>query len=170
MVTLTDTEPLQSQLDGIIFATHQLETVNLSIDDKTLTYLLALHLPESYTTLCTVLTSANSATMTSKWVSDQIITEEHHWIAQSGGSTTAFFAKAKGKSSGGTSDAPITCNYCKKLGHKKVDCRKRKKDKEEREAAAKASGSSTANSGNNSSKSTSSGNSSTSCCRKLLVH
>jgi hypothetical protein len=74
--------------------------------------------------------------ITSKWVANQVITEEHYHIVQSRGTATAFFSKAqKGKPTQGNSD--IRCSYCKKKGHKKAECYKLKKEKEE--AAVKAS-------------------------------
>lgn len=81
--------------------------------------------PDSYTTLCTVLTSSDPAKITSKWVVDQVIAEEYHRISQH--SATAFYANAKrGKSAQGNSD--VKCSHCKKKGHEKADCRKLKRD------------------------------------------
>ena len=96
--SLSNTEPLQPQVDAIIYAAHQLESIGETITDSILSYLLILHLPSSYSTLCTVLISSESPKFSSKWVTDQIIAEEHHRISESSGSATTFFANAKSKS------------------------------------------------------------------------
>ena len=51
LATFSDTEPLWPQLDAAVFAAQKLESVNLAIHDIALAYLLALRLPESYSTL-----------------------------------------------------------------------------------------------------------------------
>jgi gag-polypeptide of LTR copia-type/GAG-pre-integrase domain/Integrase core domain/C2H2 zinc-finger len=162
---LTDTKSLQSQLDAIMFLAQQLAITGYPIDDRVLGCILAFHLPDSYATLCTVLTTQRTSSVTSKWVTDQILAEEHHHISKTGGNATAYYAKAKkGKPSEGNM-SNITCSYCKKLGHKKADCQKHKKDKEDREAA-KANGisasASTSNTTSNTSKSSGSGSNSNS--------
>ena len=96
--SLFDTEPLQPQVDAIIYAAHQLESVGETITDSILGYLLVHRLPSSYSTLRTVLISSESPKFSSKWVADQIIAEEHHRISESSGSATMFFANAKTKS------------------------------------------------------------------------
>ena len=158
-VSLKDSEPLQQQLDNVVFAAQQLEAAGLPIGDKVLAYHLALRLPDSYATLRTILTSSDATKITSKWVIDQVIAEEHHCITQSGGAASAFYAKAnKGKSAQGNPNSNIKCSHCKKKGHKKAECRKLKREKEE--AAAKASNNAAGSSSGTSrpSNSTSSGN------------
>ena len=158
-VSLKDSEPLQQQLDNIVFAAQQLEAAGLPIGDKVLAYHLALHLPNSYATLRTILTSSDATKISSKWVVDQVITEEHHRITQSGGAASTFYAKAnKGKSTQGNSNSNIKCSHCKKKGHKKAECRKLKREKEE--VATKASNNAAGSSSGMSrpSNSTSSGN------------
>ena len=95
LATFTDTKPLQPQSDSVIFATHQLKSANVIISDPILAYLVALRLPESYSMLRTILTSSDSTKISSKWVADQVIAEERYRITQSGGTASAFFAKAK---------------------------------------------------------------------------
>ena len=129
-VTLTDTEPLQPQLDRIIFANHQLAAANIIIPDLVIAHHIALHLPESYTTLRQILVSSDSTKMTSKWVVDQVIAEEHHIIAQSGGNATAFFAKAQKDKSEHNNFNSKKCHYCKRKGHDTSECRKKKWDEE----------------------------------------
>ena len=111
--------------------------------------------------LHTILTSSDSTKITSKWVVDQVIVEEHHHISQSRGAASAFYAKAnKGKSAQGNPNSNIKCSHCKKKGHKKLECCKLKREKEE--AAAKSSnnmaGTSSGSGTSSPSNSTSSGN------------
>ena len=161
LATFSDTEPLWPQLDAVIFAAQKLESVNLAIHDVVLAYLLALRLPESYSTLRTVLTSSDSTKISSGWVVDQVIAEEHHRISQSGGNATAFFTKPKKDKSGRNTNYQ-KCSYCKRKGHEKSDCRKLKKEQEEQRAAE------TDCTDNNDSTSTSSSNPSTATA--LITH
>ena len=133
--TLTDTEALRPQVDRITFTIHQLESRNILIPDVVVAYQLIYRLPNSYSTLRTVLTSSDPAKVTSKWVVDHIIAEEHYRIAQSGGTASAFFdnIKAKnGKGKYGQENKDKTCSHCRKKGHKRAECRNLKKEKEER--------------------------------------
>ena len=50
-VMFTDTEPLQPQLDTVIFASYQLEVANVIIPDIIIVHYIALHLPNSYSML-----------------------------------------------------------------------------------------------------------------------
>ena len=102
LATFSDTEPLWPQLDAAIFAAQKLESVNLAIHDIVLAYLLALRLPESYSTLRTVLSGSGSTEISSKWVADQIIAEEHHQIAESGGARPPFSPRLRRTSRGET--------------------------------------------------------------------
>jgi len=134
LATFSDTEPLQPQLDTVIFANQKLESVNLAIPDVVLAYLLALRLPESYSILRTALTRSSFTKISSNWVADQVIAEEHYRVAQSGGNATTFFAKAK-KDKSGRNTNDQKCSYCKRKGHTKSNCRKLKKEQEEQKAA-----------------------------------
>ena len=171
---LTDTKSLQTQLDNITFSAQQLALAGYPINNKVLGCILAFHLPDSYATLRTVLTTQRTAAVTSKWVTDQILAEEHHRISKSGGTASAYYANAKkGKpSEGSTNTSNMICSYCKKLGHKKVDCRKCKKAKENRDAKANGTPTDTSTSNNtpNASKPSSSGtNSNSGTSAKIAV-
>jgi len=75
---------LQQLQDNVIFDTHQLKSANIII-----AHLLALRLPKSYSMLQTVLTSSDSAQISSTWVADQVITEKQYQITKSRSSATA---------------------------------------------------------------------------------
>jgi len=120
-LSFKDTEPLQPQVDRCVYAAQQLETVGFPIMDSMLGFLLAMCLPESYLMLHTIITNADTSTITSKWVVDRIIREEKQCLRNFGGTAAAFYAKAgkgKGKSSQANSDN-LKCAHCKKKGHKK---------------------------------------------------
>ena len=156
-VSFKDSEPLQQQLDDVIFAAQQLEAVGLPIGDRILAYNIAIHLPPSYSTLRTILTSTDSSKISSKYVVDQVVAEERHRITQSGGAASTYFAKVnKGKSAQGNGNRDTKCSHCKKKGHKKAECRKLKREKEE--AAAKASNSAGSSSGTSRPSNSTSGN------------
>ena len=129
-IMLTDIEPLQPQLDKVIFATQQLTASNILIPDIVIAHHIALNLPESYTTLHQILVSSDPTKMTSKWVIDQVLAEEHHLITQSGGSMNTFFTKAQKNKSERDNYNNKNCNYCKRRGHDTSECHKKKKDKE----------------------------------------
>jgi len=132
-----DTEPLQPQIDKVVYMAQQLETLGFPIIDRLLTFLLAIRLPDSYAMLRTIITNSDASKITSQWVADRIIGEERHHLNNFEGNEAAFYAKAgkgKGKLTQGKGDN-TKCAHCKKKGHKKADCRKLKKEKAEKEAA-----------------------------------
>ena len=158
-----DSEPLQPQMDTIVFATQQLKSTDtkaVTIHNTVIRYLLMLHLPALYSTLHQVLATSDSAKITSKWVTDQVIAKKHHQIMQSGESAIMFFAKAKKGNSGSSGTGSLEkCAYCRKLGHKKADCHKWQRDKEKKKEEVKAAGNTSGNS--NSKPANSGGNSNT---------
>ena len=149
MISFKDTEPMQPQINQVVHAAQQLETVSFPINNCLLAFLLAICLPDSYAMLHTVITNSEAANITSKWVADQIIREEHHCLNNFEGNATAFYAKAgKGKGKSPQADTDLKCSYCKKKGHKKSECHKLKKEKAEQEAAKNSSTTSSSTSGN----------------------
>ena len=115
---LTDSEPLQAQINAIIYTVDQLDSTGENIPDSLLGYILINHLPPSYSTLCTVLTSYNSPNFSSNWVTNQIIAKEQHRIAESSSSAASFFANTKC----GSNHNSKKCSYCDKRGHNMSDC------------------------------------------------
>jgi len=149
--SFTDTKPLQPQINKVIYAAQQLETLSFPIIDRLLAFLLAIQLPDSYAMLCTIITNSDTSKITSRWVADRIIGEERHCLNNFEGNEAAFYTKAgkgKGKllqiTQGKGED--LKCAHCKKKGHKKADCCKLKKEKAEKEAAKNATDSGNANS------------------------
>lgn len=71
-------------------------------------------------------------TLTTQHVSIRILTEKKN---KNLNLAIAFFVKTgkgKGKESKGDEKPKIQCNYCKKSGHKKDECWKRKRDEEKK--------------------------------------
>ena len=156
-ISFKDSEPMQPQIDHVVRAAQQLETVSFPIDDRLLAFLLAIRLPDSYAMLRTVITNSEAANITSKWVADRIIGEERHRLNNFEGNAAAFYAKAgKGKGKSPQADTDLKCSHCKKKGHKKSECRKLKKEKAEQEAAKNSSATPGSASGNSNSTSPSS--------------
>jgi len=146
-----DTEPLQPQINKVVYVAQQLETLSFPIIDHLLAFLLAIRLPDSYAMLRTIITNSDASNITSRWVADCIIGEESHRLNNFEGNKSAFYAKAgkgKGKmlqiTQGKGED--LKCAHCKKKGHKKADCHKLKKEKAEKEAAKNTTDSGNANS------------------------
>jgi len=159
-ISFKDLEPMQPQIDCVVHTAQQLKTISFPIDDHLLAFLLAIHLPDSYTMLHTVITNSEAANITSKWVVDQIIREERHHLNNFEGNAVAFYAKAgkagKGKGKSPQADTDLKCSHCKKKGHKKSECCKLKKEKVEQEAAKNSSATSGSASENSNSTSPSS--------------
>jgi len=156
-ISFKDSEPMQPQIDRVVRAAQQLETVSFPIDDRLLAFLLAIRLPDSYAMLRTVITNSEATNITSKWVVDRIIGEECHRLNNFEGNAAAFYAKAgKGKGKSPQADTDLKCSHCKKKGHKKSECRKLKKEKAEQEAAKNSSATPSSTSGNSNSTSPSS--------------
>jgi len=70
MISFKDSEPMQPQIDCVVHTAQQLKTVSFPIDNCLLAFLLAIHLPDSYVMLHTVITNLEATNITSKWVVD----------------------------------------------------------------------------------------------------
>jgi len=140
---------MQPQIDWVVCAAQQLETISFPIDDHLLAFLLTICLPDSCAMLRTIITNLEAANITSKWVADRIIGEERHRLNNFKGNAMAFYAKAgKGKGKSPQANTDLKCSHCKKKGHKKLECCKLKKEKAEQEAAKNSSATSGSASGN----------------------
>src|SRR6266702_518218 len=140
--TLSESEPLEPQINALICAANTISNLGLTLDDKLLAFALISSLPSSFSTLKTILSTTKSTDLTSEYVKAQVILDEQRCVRESGVGTTAYFAKAakKGKKKGDKPDSQKKkkCTHCKIRGHDVSECRKLKKEQEE--AKAKASG------------------------------
>jgi len=132
--TLTDEMPMEPQLNDIRHKAYILKTLGEPISDSVVAQAMLLALPDSYSTLRTILNSspatAGGSSLSTDTVITQVLTEEKN--AKLGNSQVAFLAHGKGKGkpfqkSDGDKKKK-KCDYCKKKGHIKSECRKLKAD------------------------------------------
>ena len=98
---LTDTEPLKPQMQKLIEANRNLDTIGCGVNDKNLAYIIIMALPESMSTLKTILFNKDNMTITSEEVMSQILADEERRVHTSGGSATAYYAKVGKKGTSG---------------------------------------------------------------------
>jgi hypothetical protein len=153
--SLTDSEPIQNQIDQLKLTVRNLEAAGFALEDKWVAGLIIAKLPKSYTTLKTIFASISDSDqyrLSSNNVIDQALAEEARHIRSSGEDATAYFAKTSKKGNGWDKDKSCkwekkVCSHCSFKGHEAVDCCKLKKEKEdEKKAKEKAAVASTSNS------------------------
>ena len=91
---LTNTEPMEPQLNKLVEVNQNLETIGCGVNDKALAYIIIMALPDSLSTLQAILFNNNDVTITSEAVVAQILADEEHRVNAVGGSASAYFAKA----------------------------------------------------------------------------
>ena len=73
---LTDTEPMEPQLNKLVEANRNLETIRCGVNDKALAYIIVMALLDSLSTLQAILFNNNNVTITSEAVVAQILADE----------------------------------------------------------------------------------------------
>jgi hypothetical protein len=140
--TISESKPLEPQINALIHAVNTISNLGLSLDDKLLAFALISSLPSSFSTLKTILSTTKPTDLTIEYVKSQVILDEQRHVRESGVGATAYFVKAakKGKKKDNQSDRQKKkkCTHCKKLGHEIGECRKLKKEKEDEAAKAKS--------------------------------
>ena len=139
--SFSDEMPMEPQLNDVQHKAHILKTLGEPISDAVIAHAMLLALPDSYSTLRTILNSTPATTGGSSLSTDivitHVLTEEKN--TKFGGSQVALIAHTKGKGkpqSSKPSDGDkkkIKCSYCKKKGHIKSECRKLKADQAAKE-------------------------------------
>ena len=142
--TFMNDSPLEPQMNTIRHKAHILQTLNHSLTDSLMAIAIIHSLPETYSTLKTILLSTPEDKLSSNAIINHILVEEKSQKSQST-SQTAFVAhlgKGKGKvqdkgkegQGKGADRKPKLgkCAYCKKKSHYKAECRKMKHDLEEK--------------------------------------
>ena len=127
--TLSDESPLEPQLNAMQHKAHVLMSLGLKLEDALVAIAIVLSLPESYSTLRTILMSTEDKLLPDSVVA-QILIEEK---SQKNPAQTALLAhgkRGKGKESKDQKGdkAKKKCTYCKKKGHMKDECRRLKPD------------------------------------------
>ena len=143
--TFTNDSPLEPQMNTIRHKAHILQTLNYSLTDSLVAIAIIHSLPETYSTLKTILLSTPEDKLSSDAIINHILVEEKSQKSQSTSQTTfvAHLGKGKGKvqdkgkggQGKGADGKPKLgkCAYCKKKGHYKAECRKMKHDLEEKD-------------------------------------
>ena len=99
---LMDTEPMEPQLNKLVEANRNLETIGCrAANNKSLAYLIVMALPESLSTLQAILFNKDDDTVSSDVVITQILADKEHRINLSGGTAMAYFAKARKQGANG---------------------------------------------------------------------
>jgi hypothetical protein len=148
--TISDSEPLEPQINALIRAASTIANLGLTLEDKLLAFAIISSLPASFSTLKTILSTTKPSDLSSEYVKAQVILDEQRRVRESGVGATAYFAKAAkkgGKKKDDKSDVQKKklCSHCKIRGHDKNECRKLKREQEEAKEA-KAKGAETAKS------------------------
>ena len=131
---------MEPQLNDVQHKAHILKTLGEPISDAVIAHAMLLALPNSYSTLRTILNSSpttSGSSLSTETVINHVLTEEKN--AKIGSSQVAFVAHTRSKGKPQLSKASdgdkrnIKCNYCKKKGHIKPECRKLKVDQAAKE-------------------------------------
>ena len=143
--TFTNNSPLKPQMNTIRHKAHILQTLNHSLTDSLVAIAIIHSLPETYSTLKTILLSTPENKLSSNAIINHILVEEKSQKSQSTSQTAfvAYLGKGKGKAQDkekegqgkGADGKPKLgkCAYCKKKSHYKVECKKMKHDLEEKD-------------------------------------
>jgi hypothetical protein len=132
---LSDSKPLQPQINSLVHAAGTISALGLTLDDKLIAFAIISSLPSSMNTLKKILSNTKPSDMTTEHVTSQIVLDEQQCVHESGTSATAFFAKITKKGRGRRDDKPgdkkKKCTHCKIRSHEASECRKLKHEKEE---------------------------------------
>jgi len=146
---------MEPQLNKLVEASCNLESIGCGVNDKTLIYIIIMALPNALSMLKSILFNKDDMMLTSKVVISQILVDEEHRVHASGGTATAYFAKARKKPSRqGTGkgrdrdqdqncgdhewDNSEKCTHCNRTGHEVLECWMKKKDDEDKNKSSSA--------------------------------
>jgi hypothetical protein len=135
--TLSESKPLELQIDRLVYVARTLDTLGFPIPDKALAYMIVFKLPDSMETLRTILSTAEPSEISTEAIVSKIIFDERRRGRASGVGTDASFAKAAKELEGlsASEDREKKCAYCDKHGHDISECRKLKKEQESQPAS-----------------------------------
>ena len=100
---------------------HVLTLLGLKLEDALVVIAIVLSLPESYSTLRTILMSTEDKLLPDSIIQSQILTEEKSRKNPAQTALLAHRGKGKGKDQKGDKSKK-KCSYCKKKGHVKEEC------------------------------------------------
>ena len=126
---VSEAESLEPQINKLLQAARNLDSLGFGLADKVLAFVIVMALPETMSTLKTILYNNRGTDLTSDGIVHQILIDEQRRIRASGLAATAFYAKvAKGGKPKPKSDKH--CTHCDIRGHDVSECRKFKKQQE----------------------------------------
>jgi len=134
LTTLSESKPLEPQINKLVRAAHTLNTLGFGLEDKVLAYIIVLKLPDSMATLKTILSATEASEISTEAVVSQIILDEQRRVRASGVGTIASFDKAAKKGWSASDDCEKKCTHCNKRGHDISECRKLKREQESKGA------------------------------------
>jgi hypothetical protein len=134
--TLSDESPMEPQLIAMRQKSHVLTSLGLTLEDTLVAIAMVISLPESYSTIRTILMSSEDKLSPDTVVAQVLIEEKSR---NNSTAQTALVAHMGGKGKGSRKDGKDgnqlkKCSYCKKKGHIKDECRKLKAHQESKES------------------------------------
>ena len=119
---ISESEALEPQIEKLREAARNLDSLGFGLSDKVLAFVIVMALPESMSTMKTILYNTTGAALTSDNIIAQILNDEQRRIRSSGLEVTAFYSKA---SAAGKKQRK-KCTHCNIRGHDVSECRKLK--------------------------------------------
>ena len=92
---LTDTEPMEPQINKLVKANRNLETIGCGVNNETLTYIIIMALPDTLETLKAILFNKDDTTISSEVVTAQILADKERCINATGTTATVKFLELK---------------------------------------------------------------------------
>ena len=122
--TFSDDLPLEPQLNAMRHKAHVLTSLGLKLEDALIAIAMVISLPESYSTLRTILMSTEDKLLPDSVIAQVLIEEKSRKNPTAQTALIAHGGKGKGKDKG--DKGKKKCAYCKKKGHVKDECRRLK--------------------------------------------
>ena len=138
--TLSDESPMEPQLIAMRQKSHVLKSLGLTLEDALVAIAMVISLPESYSTIRTILMSSEDKLSPDTVVAQVLIEEKSR---KNSTAQTALVAQTGRKGKGPAKDGKDgnklkKCSYCKKKGHIKDECRKLKAHLESKPSDSKS--------------------------------
>src|SRR6266403_4176746 len=119
---ISESEALEPQIKKLREAARNRDSLGFGLSDKVLAFVIVMALPESMSTMKTILYNTTGAALTSDNIIAQILNDEQWRIRSSGLEVTVFYSKA---SAAGKKQRK-KCTHCNIRGHDVSECRKLK--------------------------------------------
>jgi hypothetical protein len=123
--TFTDESPLEPQLNAMRHKAYILSSLGLKLEDALIAIAMVISLPESYSTLRTILMSTEDKILPDSVIAQVLIEEKSRKNATAQMALLAHSGKGKGKERE-KGDKDKKCAYCKRKGHIRDECRRLK--------------------------------------------